>query len=173
MLESGFELSGMKRREAKVVVEVVTQLELTELGPVDQQEQRLERTIGLAQRPAEGKGRLGLGVGADDGPGPSRVGFAPPGRVLIAHGLPRPARQIEGLSQLRWGWVGKDEQRLHERVHLVSPVGQVALELELCHLALVLAPFRALVAQEPLEDVLSEGLTDQIALLHCLEGVVE
>src|SRR5579883_3523321 len=56
-----------------------------------------------------------------------------------------------------------------------SPLQQaeVAVELELGHLRRVLAPLRPLVADEPLEDVVAEGLGQQLGGLHETEGLLE
>src|SRR5690606_8524875 len=51
-----------------------------------------------------------------------------------------------------------------------SPGAQVALELETADVGAVVLPLGALVAQEPLEDVLPERLPDQLRSLHLVEG---
>src|SRR5215471_3120670 len=48
-----FELAGVERRQAEVVEEVLTQLELGELRAGDEQEDGLERRVALAERAAD------------------------------------------------------------------------------------------------------------------------
>src|SRR6478736_7741129 len=50
---------------------------------------------------------------------------------------------------------------------------QVAVELELGHLATVVLPLRPLVAQKEVEDVLAQRLGDELAALHHLERAAE
>src|ERR1700722_17798264 len=51
--------------------------------------------------------------------------------------------------------------------------GEVAVEFVAGDLAAVVGPFLALVAEEEVEDVLAEGLGDQLALLHDADGLVQ
>src|SRR5271155_5628659 len=54
-----------------------------------------------------------------------------------------------------------------------SEQGQVAIQLELGHLRLVSVPLLALVADEPFEDVVAEGLGQQFGSLHFVDGIVQ
>ena len=135
VLEAGLELARVERRQAEVVEEVVAQLEVAELGAADEQQQRLEREVALAQRPAEGEGaapgrrRRTTMAPAQPSSGSRRVDVA-----SSADGLPRVAGQVERLGQLGRGRVGEEEEGFHQRAHQVR---QVAVELELGDLGLV------------------------------------
>src|SRR5271170_3934099 len=50
---------------------------------------------------------------------------------------------------------------------------KVAVQLEPADLAAVVVPFLALVAQEEVEDVLTEDLRDEVTALHDLDRLVE
>src|SRR5580704_10347345 len=52
MTKARFDLFGMERREAEVVEEVVAVFELVQLRARDEQEDRLDAGVALAQRPA-------------------------------------------------------------------------------------------------------------------------
>src|SRR5258708_33051093 len=48
VLETRLELTRMERRQAEIVVKVVAQIEVAELCSADQQQERFERAVGLA-----------------------------------------------------------------------------------------------------------------------------
>ena len=74
--EPGLELAGVERRQAEVVEQVVAQLEVAELGAADQQQQRLERDVALAQRAGTGRTRpRGRRRRTTIGAGPAVVGL--------------------------------------------------------------------------------------------------
>ena len=54
-----------------------------------------------------------------------------------------------------------------------SPDGKVAVQLELGDLALIRAPFGVSVAQEPFEDVFTQGVAYQLAFFHLRQRPVE
>ena len=164
--EPGLELAGVERIEAEVVVELVAQVELVEAVAADQQEQRLDGQVALADGPAQGPGRIALLVDDDDGAAPAVVGRLADGDALVGHGLPGVAAQVEQAGQLRRRRIGVDEQRFHGQQ---SPGGQVPGELERGDLGLVVGPLGSLVAQEPLEDVVAERFADQLRAFHGVE----
>jgi hypothetical protein len=115
VLEPRLELERLERVEAEVVEQVLAQLEIAQLRPRDEQEQRLQRQVALAQRPAQGEPALGV-VGGDDHPaGPAVVGLGPHRRALVGHRLPRVTGQVEGLGELGRRGVRVEQQRFHER----------------------------------------------------------
>src|SRR5206468_1982127 len=63
-----------------------------------------------------------------------------------------------GSGKRSSGSIGQSVPRLQDR--------EIALDLERGDVRLVLVPFDALVADEPLEDVLAEGRGDELGLLH-------
>ena len=127
--------------------------------PRDQQEQRLERA-GRACAAARHRAKAPSGSASAQMMAPAQPssGSARLDRGLVGHGLPRVAAQVEGLGQLRWGGIGEEEEWFHRDRERWLPVRQVAVELELGDLGLVVDPLGPLVAQEPLEDVLAQAL---------------
>src|SRR6188508_2270026 len=81
-----------------------------------------------------------------------------------------------GSADQAEGWSRQAEERergLRGRGTPTSQPREVAVELELRDLRLVLLPLGALVADEPLEDVLAERLGHQLRLLHLVERLGE
>src|SRR5205823_6228353 len=74
------------------------------------------------------------------------------------------------------GWPGPGRERAGgapPRFLGLLQLWEIAVELELADLDLVVGPFGALVADEPLEDVLAKGLGQQLRALHGGHGVGE
>src|SRR5437660_794606 len=113
MTEAGLELPAVRRRHAEVVEQVLTQLEVAQLVDADDEEQRLEWDVALAQRAAQRERALTVAVGADDGAGPTVLGLDAAGGGAAGDGLPWVAAQVECLGERRRRWVGKDQQRFH------------------------------------------------------------
>ena len=106
----------MERREAEVVEQVVAQLEVVQPRAREQQQQRLERRVALAERAAQRERALGIDVGADDRARPTVVGLARLRGALVGDGLPRIAAEVERLGQLGRRRVREQKQRLHHRL---------------------------------------------------------
>jgi hypothetical protein len=113
-----------------------------------------------------GVGDLGHGVGEVEPP----VGISPEGRDQQGVG-----EQPGGAARLGETQPSKQRSRTGGAVHSRSllQLGEVAVELELGDLLPVFAPLRPLVAQEEVEDVLSEGFGDQLAALHDLQRAAQ
>src|ERR1700722_1686238 len=58
-------------------------------------------------------------------------------------------------------------------ISAASQQGQIAVELELGHLGLVVVPLGPLVADEPFEDVLAERGGQQLGALHLVDSIVQ
>src|SRR2546423_4798068 len=115
--QARLELPRMERREAEIDEHVFAHLELGELRAGDEQEDRLERGVPLAQRTADPECALGVVVGADDCARP------PVGRLVlrgdrgVRDGLPRIAGEVERLREQRRRRVREDEERLGDPGH--------------------------------------------------------
>ena len=81
--------------------------------PDDEQQQRLEGQVALAQGPAQGEGAVGVDVGADDGAGPAVLGLACAAASSADAAFQRVAAQVERLGQLRRRRVGEEQEGLH------------------------------------------------------------
>src|SRR4051812_1554679 len=115
MAQAGLDLRRMERGQAEVVEQVVAQLQLVELRPVEQQQQP-GRRVALAQRPAERPGTLGVRVAGHDRAGPPVGRFVGRRAVGGANRLPPIATQIQGARQIRRRRLGVDDQLLqHHR----------------------------------------------------------
>src|SRR4051812_46658915 len=75
VLEARLDLARMRRPEAEVVEEVLTQLEVADRGCIDDQQQRLEGQVALAQGPAERERAFWVRLRRDDGARPAVVGL--------------------------------------------------------------------------------------------------
>ena len=113
VLDPCLEFGGPDRRQAEVVEQVVTQLQVGQLAASDQQQEWRQRRLHLPEPTAQGERSLRVGVGNHDGAGPSLVGFVGHCGIRVGDGLPRPAVQIEALGQFRWRWVWVDEEGVH------------------------------------------------------------
>ena len=80
---------------------------------------------------------------------------------------------LQGEGHLGGEVGGKQRRASIGRAGPGSQQGQVAVELELGHLGLVVVPLGPLVADEPFEDVVAEGLGQQLGALHLVDGVVQ
>ena len=124
---------------------------------------------------ARGRGRTrprGRSSAHDDRAGPAVVGLDAVDVGLVGRRPstgsrpgrgPGPAPAAAGRGRASSGSIGVRPTRLR----------QVAVELELGDLRLVVAPLGALVAQEPLEDVLAQRLGDELGPLHHVERLGE
>ena len=100
----------MERREAEVVEEVFAVLEIVQLRAGDQQQDRLDARVALAQRTAERERALGIVVGAHDRAGPAVDRFVLHRDRGVAHRLPAHAREVERLREQRRRRVGEHQQ---------------------------------------------------------------
>ena len=113
--DPGVQLARVERREAEVVVQLVSQFQLAQLGAREQQQQWADRVVALAQGPAERPSRLQIVIGADEGAGPTVGRFESVCRLDRAGGAPLVTAEVERLGQFG-GWrVGEDEQWFHGR----------------------------------------------------------
>src|SRR2546430_170981 len=115
--QARLELPRMERREAEVVEDVLAHLELGELCARDEQEDRLERGVPLAERTADPERALGVVVGADDSARPSVGRLVLRSDRGVRDRLPRIAGEVERLRQQRRRRVREDEKRLRDAPH--------------------------------------------------------
>ena len=115
--QARLELPRMERREAEIVEDVLAHLELGELCARDEQEDRLERGVPLAERTADPERALGVVVGADDSARPSVGGLVLRGDRGVRDRLPRIAGEVERLREQRRRRVREDEERLGDPGH--------------------------------------------------------
>src|SRR3954453_19131733 len=116
MSQTGLDLDGVERGQAEVVEEVVAQLQLVELRPVEQQQQPGGR-IALAQRPAERPGTLRVGVAGDDRPCPTVRRFVRSGALGRRDCLPAVPAEIQGPRQIGWRGFRIDDQLLQHHCY--------------------------------------------------------
>jgi hypothetical protein len=100
----------MERCEAEVVEQVFAVFEVVQLRARDQQEDRLDARVALAQRAAQRERAFGIVVGTDDRAGPAVDGFVLHRDRGIADRLPPDAREVERLGEQGWRRIGKDQQ---------------------------------------------------------------
>jgi len=188
--ETGGQLVPVDRLEAQIVEQVLAELQLAELVDGDDHQYRRQRHLAGPEVAAEGEGGLRVGPAGDDGTRPAVLGLVGVdglGRVDAPQGSRRgPARRSPPGTA-----TGEAQQWLHGVAPPLSLVGrcgpdgsgsgtaggseqrQVAVELELGDVGLVAGPLLALVADEPLEHVVAEGVGEQIRALHEGEGVLQ
>src|SRR6266852_3773418 len=108
MLEAGLQLHGLEPREAEVVEQILPQLEVSEALHWDEQQQRLEGQVSLAQAAAQGEGGVRILVRADDCARPTLVGLEARRGLWRGRRLPWPASEVEGLGERRRRGVRKE-----------------------------------------------------------------
>ena len=162
--------TGVERREAEVVEEVVAQLEVGRAARPRRAAAAARaacRACGAVRQKA--KAASGSRSAATTAPAQPSAGSSAVGRVGGRRRLPRVAGQVEGLGQLRRRRIGEDEQRFH-RVASSLQVAAGSGRARTGHLSLVAEPLLPLVAQEPLEDVLAERLGDELGAAPSRRG---
>ena len=122
------------------------------------------------------KGQVGVGCGA------KLVGDSCEYLVVIERRESPASPAVLGPSPARRNRLERDRlQRMSDDrswsltlgVRVALELRQVAVQFPGRHLLSVLLPLRALVAQEEVEDVLTEGFGDQFGFLHRRDGLIQ
>ena len=107
----------MEGRQAEVVEQVVAQFEVGQLTARDEDEQRRDGTVALAQGAGDAPRTFRVVVGCDHRTRPSLGRLAAGGDVGLADRLPPVAGEVERARQVG-GWrVGVDGDEVHRIAH--------------------------------------------------------
>jgi hypothetical protein len=109
--QSRLEFLWVKRIQTEVVEEIFAIAELGQLGSGDQQQERFQYGIALAEGATDRKRALGVGVGDDDGAGPAVSRLVGRRDRGVGYRLPRVTAEVQRLDEERGGRIGEDQDR--------------------------------------------------------------